>query len=317
MGATPTLPPSITWLHHLGSSAEGQTRMTAELFRQAPIKLIYEPFPPNPTLHPKVLAAIMDSGQDLNAEEESNRSIMLVAMHNPETATLILNQPAQLTETGPFPWSMIGSMIEDVSWMNQHWKHYLRRFRMEDLRRVSNLEPRRGWSPLCLATCTDAVKVMEHCLEMGTDIDFEGSPYGSALMAAAGMNRIESVKFLVRHGASICYEGKEGFTSAVVVGASSQRVVQWLLVGRFQDQGKLEAVSESSTIITENVPIHSWSPARLNFRLAGKFERQPDESSLDYLKALAEIKKNLRGQVVHLPKPEYLETSVVTAVYDI
>ncbi|KAF3008267.1 hypothetical protein E8E14_002202 [Neopestalotiopsis sp. 37M] len=262
----------------------------------------------------------MNTGQNLNAKDESSYGIMLVAMGTPKTATFILNCPIYLTSTNPSSWSMLSGPIEDTPWMNQYWDHYRRRFGLDEISRISNLHPRRGWSPLCLSTCTDAIGVMRNCLEMGAQIDFEGSPYGSALMAAAGMNRIESVKFLVRQKASIFYKGRQGFTSALVVGASSHRVVQWLLVGRFQEQGKLEAAPElggSTTGTLTMGPHRSWSPISIHLRLCGKFERQPHESSLAYLTRLASIKREMRGKVVPLPKPEFLATSVVTAIYDI
>ncbi|KAF7533510.1 hypothetical protein G7054_g7020 [Neopestalotiopsis clavispora] len=320
VGATPTLPPSITWVHHLDNSAASQKSLASQILRLAPNESIYGSLPTKPELYPNVLFAVMNSGQDLNAKDESSCSIMLVAMGTPETANFILNSAIYLTSTGPYSWSMLKGPIEDTPWLNRFWDHYRRRFGLDELSRISNLHPKRGWSPLCLSTCTDAIGVMRNCLEMGAQIDFEGSPYGSALMAAAGMNRIESVKFLVRQKASIFYEGRQGFTSAVAIGASSHRVVQWLLVGRFQEQGKLEASPELGESTAETFPTgphRSWFPTSIHLRLCGKFERQPHESSLAYLTRLASIKREMRGKVVPLPKPEFLATSVVTAIYDI
>lgn len=279
-----------------------------------------DPLPKEPELHPKLVLAITNSGQDLNAKDENNCCIMSIAMRSPGTTVLVLNSPLQLAETAPIQWHLQRGPIERISCINQHWKHYARRFGMGEICRVSNLQPNRGWSPLCLATCTDAIEVMKHCLEMGAEIDFEGSPHGSALMAAAAMNRIESVKFLVRHNAAIFYMGKQGFMTAVIAADMSQRVIHWLLVKRFQDQGKLEATSDSSMVIDNSSnarPRLSWCPTKIQLRLNADFERQPHESLFAYLRRLAIIKTQMRGQIVPVPKPVFIARSEVSIVYQI
>ncbi|KAI4602530.1 hypothetical protein KJ359_009778 [Pestalotiopsis sp. 9143b] len=319
-GATPTLPPSSTWLHYLGRSVKTQRETATQILRMTSYHSINESFSLTPELHPKALIAIMNSGQDLNVKDEGNSSIMFVSMCSPDTATLVLNDSIQLTGTDPCPWYMLGRPIETASCINQHWKYYLRRFGMNEFRRVSNLQPNRGWSPLCLATCTDAIEVMEHCFEMGAEVDFEGSPYGSALMAAAAMNRIESVKFLVRRNASIFYTGKHGFTSAVMAEVTPQRVVEWLLVKGFQDQGKLEETSDSHGAAEDSSDVRarlSWCPIRIQLRLNADFERQPHESLFAYLRRLAIIKKQMRGRIVPVPKPEFIARSKISVIYDI
>lgn len=318
-GATLSLPPSETWLHFLGDSITAQKQLVTKILRLAPVGSLYTPLL-RPALHPQVLAVMINSGQDLEAKDESHYSMMHAAMLGPKTSTLLLNSSLQLAGTDPFPWHLPGVPIEGVSYINQHWKHYLRRFDIPELRRVSNLQPSRGWSPLCLATCTDAIGVIDHCLEMGAEIDFEGSPYGSALMAAAGMNRIESVKFLVRRNASISYIGKQGFTTAVIAGETPQRVIDWLLVKRFQDQGKLEATSGSNKVVDDSSDPRSrfsWCPTNIQLRLNAEFERQPHESLFAYLRRLTIIKKQMRGRIVPVPKPEFLARSEISVVYEI
>ncbi|KAK6212485.1 hypothetical protein LQW54_005259 [Pestalotiopsis sp. IQ-011] len=279
-----------------------------------------DPLPEKPELHPRLVIAMTNSGQDLNAKDEHNCCVMSMAMRSSATAALVLNSPLRLVETAPIQWHLQRGPIEKISCINQHWKHYLRRYGMGELRRVSNLHPNRGWSPLCLATCTDDIEVMKHCLEMGAEIDFEGSPYGSALMAAAGMNRIESVKFLVRHNAAIFYMGKQGFTTAVIAADTSQRVIDWLLVKRFQDQGKLEATSGSNRVVDDssNASLRrSWCPTKIQLRLNADFERQPHESLLAYLRRLTIIEKQMRGRIVAVPKPEFIARSEISIVYQI
>lgn len=319
-GATPTLPPSSTWLHYLGHSVKTQKEIATQILRMASYRPIRTVSSLAPAFHPKALVVIMSSGQNLNVKDESNCSIMFAAMCNSNTATLVLNSSIEMSEIAPLPWHMLGGPIGYASCINQHWKQYLCRFGMNEFRRVLNLQPNRGWSPLCLATCTDAIDVMEHCFEMGAEVDFEGSPYGSALMVAAAMNRIESVKFLVRRNASIFYTGKQGFTSAVMAEVTPQRIIEWLLVKRFQDQGKLEATSDSHGAVEDPPNLRarlSWCPTRIQLRLNADFERQPHESLFAYLRRLAIIKEQMRGRIVPVPKPEFIARSKISVVYEI
>ncbi|KAJ3577762.1 hypothetical protein NPX13_g2797 [Xylaria arbuscula] len=166
-------------------------------------------------------------------------------------------------------------------------------------RRLMNLHPDRGISPLCRAAAVDSLSVIDHCLEMGASIDFDGSSYGSALMAACANCRFEAVQYLVRRGASIVYYGELGLTSAIKMANGHKKIIQWLLVGQFTEQAKLEYNKLQDP--NDDLPLRCWSGIQeTSMRLTGDQERQPDESLESYVFRLSEIHRDMRGRALPL-----------------
>jgi ankyrin repeat protein len=304
IGATPSLPPWSIWYELSSGSVGGLTSLAVQVSQMAS-SLGNRSILPD-SLDRSLLSMFVSNGNNLDMVDDVGRSIVHLAMCTYATGSVVLNGNVRLTGSKPFPWHRMCYPTMAASWIGRLWRFYRRRFHAEDLRQVSNLHPEHGWSPMCLATCSDDTLVMASCLEMGADINFEGSPYGSPLMAAAFSNRLKSVKFLVRNGAAICYEGKGGFKSAVIIGKRCQKVIEWLIMGRFRDQEKLEAVPDPSDEvgIPPRVATGVWSSMVAPLRLIGDFERQPHESSFDYLLRLVVIKRDMRGKVVPLPRRE-------------
>ncbi|KAI1178872.1 hypothetical protein F4777DRAFT_586373 [Nemania sp. FL0916] len=164
-----------------------------------------------------------------------------------------------------------------------------------------NVHPEQGISPLCQAAAVDALEVIDHCLEMGASIDFDGSSYGSALMAACANCRLKAVKHLVRHGASIVYHGEFGITSAIKAADGHAKITAWLLVGQFTEQTKLEYSSPQDPTIAPS--IRPWSGIQeWPMKLTGYDEREPDEPLVEYVGRLAEIRDWMRGRMLPLRK---------------
>ncbi|RWA07801.1 hypothetical protein EKO27_g7305 [Xylaria grammica] len=156
-----------------------------------------------------------------------------------------------------------------------------------------------GISPLCQAAAIDSLDVIDHCLEMGADIDFDGSSYGSALMAACANCRLKAVKHLVRRGASIVYHGEFGLTSAIEMANGHKKIIAWLLVGQFTEQIKLEYCDADGP--NNTTPTRHWSGIQQKpMRLIGYCERQPHESLKDYIFELAGIRDDMRGKALPL-----------------
>ncbi|KAK4183784.1 ankyrin repeat-containing domain protein [Podospora australis] len=102
-----------------------------------------------------------------------------------------------------------------------------------------DLEPQRVLSPLCVSSSAGDLSGTGSLLEAGANIDHHGSKEGSALMIACSYGRLEVVKLLVRKGAAIQYRREGTIYSAVDSARSNPVIVNWLLVGRFTDQTKL------------------------------------------------------------------------------
>ncbi|KAG5756927.1 hypothetical protein H9Q70_000467 [Fusarium xylarioides] len=168
-----------------------------------------------------------------------------------------------------------------------------------------NLEPSRGWSPLCHAAALNRVDIVANCLEMGADINFEGSCFGSALMNASVCGSLDAVKFLVRNGASLTYMSKSGFTSCFLV-AGTEAIRKWLLCGRFMDQKRLAAENDAACV-QEEVPWGGYIQAKV--LLYGRRARWFGESTSDYEKRLSNMKRSWQGKVVRLHVEQTVSTS--------
>lgn len=154
----------------------------------------------------------------------------------------------------------------------------------------------RNFSLLCFAACHGRVDEVRNLLKMGLDVECEGSASGTALMAAAHEGRAEVVKILVFHSAKIQYKSEKTWTSAVNAAQFFPKIVQWLLVGRFGEQGKLQMPVETSNgSIAGTRP---WSGVRQGvFLLEGKFQRSMNHSSIKWLQCLEKVRRMMRGTV--------------------
>ncbi|KAF5639652.1 ankyrin repeat [Fusarium sp. NRRL 52700] len=218
-------------------------------------------------------------------------------LNSPKTHCFLLNSGLHLDTLDHFPWYRIGRRDFDlISILGTSFRYFKRRFSESTLRRWMNLEPNRGWSPLCRAASLDLIEEMENCLSIGADIDFEGCSWGSALIIASACGRLDAVRHLVRAGAKIDYLGKRGHVSTLSV-TESKVVRDWLLVGRFVEQPKIATAADCETSGTEKVAGRRSGTAKIKVRLAELYYRRYEESSLDYAKRLGQLKHELRGKV--------------------
>ncbi|KAM0226691.1 hypothetical protein ACHAPO_012152 [Fusarium lateritium] len=208
-----------------------------------------------------------------------------------------LNNDCQLQKLEPFPWYQTSRYdFDEMLFLRSNFRLFQRRFSQPVFRQWLNLEPDRGWSPLCRAASMEYLDVIENCLSMGAHIDFEGCSWGSALIIASACGKLSSVKRLVRAGAKIDYIGSNGHTSALSV-TKSEVVKQWLLVGRFVEQKKIEPATESDANCLQFQAGRRSGIAKIKVRLAELYRRRYEESTLDYLRRLERLKLRLRGKV--------------------
>lgn len=206
-----------------------------------------------------------------------------------------------LQKMTPFPWHHEWPNFYKMAFLTRNFELYRRRLPHDTLKRIMNLQPERGISPLCRASSRGIREIMENCLTMGAEIDFEGCSLGSALMTACACGRLDAVKLLVRRGAAISYVGKGGLTSAVVAGQRSKAVLAWLLVGQFNEQRRLNRGDKASSGSGVNREVQPWSGiGKAALRLIGRYEMQPYVSSLDYAVWLSALKRRMRGEVVRV-----------------
>lgn len=239
------------------------------------------------------LVSILEADIDLNRDLGSGRSLMHLALVNGASSTLVLNSDVNLENTGPFPWHL--DFWFDLPFMRSMWKHFRRKLKKDDFARIANLQPTRGWSPLCRA-CIRRKKIdlIQNCLSLGADVDFEGSPHGSAVIVASACGNLDAVRVLVRAGASLSYRGEKGHKS-VFTFCRSKVVRQWLLVDRFTEQRMINM--EPHWGDSQRVR-PSAGPAVAGLKLVGERAMCYYDRMIDYAIKLAEMREDWRGKVI-------------------
>ncbi|KAF4957973.1 hypothetical protein FGADI_2802 [Fusarium gaditjirri] len=217
---------------------------------------------------------------------------------NKKATSLLLNRGADIDAADPNGWTPL--MYSKMLTQRSIWS-FLRlqkKVSANLFRQILNLEPSRGWSPLCHAAALNRVDIVANCLKMGADIDFGGSCFGSAVMNASACGSLDAVKLLVRNGASAIYMRKKGPKSiSCFLVAEIETVSEGLLCGRFMGQKRLSA-ERHSECLPEEFPWGGYVEARV--LLYGGRARWSEESTLNYAKRLSWMKKRRQGEVLRL-----------------
>jgi hypothetical protein len=150
-------------------------------------------------------------------------------------------------------------------------------------------------TPLCAAASRGHPQTVKLLVTLGADIEQCGSAFGTPVMCAIVCGRFGIVKFLVREGARLEYSDEDGYyRSGLRASLPHPKITHWLLIGRYQDQGKL---ANSSYNIDQIV--WPWSGKRTIKVVLLSFElRTWGESTLDYCIRLYSLKKILIGERV-------------------
>lgn len=165
----------------------------------------------------------------------------------------------------------------------------------------------------CQAVLCRNMDYLKILLDFGFDLERKCCSAGSALMFACKMGMLEAVIILVRRGARIAYierddSGDRIARSAVDAAAIYPDVVQWLLVGRYQDRKRL-----GFTDTSDSRPMMPWSgPQRASYRLPGQnkfYGRLRSESTLEYLKRRSTIREGISSRI--LPVKLFWDTTSV------
>lgn len=150
-------------------------------------------------------------------------------------------------------------------------------------------------SALHYAAVADRTEMLEVLLEFGADVETEDPVEGTPLMIACATGRFAAVEFLVRRGARAAYESGGVSWSGVRAAEKYPEVVEWLLVGRYTGQKKLE---RGPGVETEPSAFRLWSGVRaVEVPLSGKLARSAGKSMLDYCVRLHEFRRDMEGKV--------------------
>lgn len=250
--------------------------------------------------HLETFAWLVNRGLQLHAQDSDGWSAFHHASFYHAFSSFLLNFDCALDEIDAIKYTDPGDMMGlGPAFLDEHFSMYLRRLGLGRLRALANLEPTDSWSPLCIMASIGQTLAVTNILRLGADVDFEGSPHGSALMAACSSGRLESVNVLVRHGAAISYLGKSGIRSAVGSASNNKAIEAWLLVDRFTEQEKLSDPAEGDPAAHSAGDVKPWSgTVRKELIITGLAERQVHESAGSYWFRLMAVKRDWRGKVV-------------------
>ncbi|KPM34218.1 hypothetical protein AK830_g12356 [Neonectria ditissima] len=162
--------------------------------------------------------------------------------------------------------------------------------------------------PVCTSIRRGDAAVINTLIGFGWDFEKSCSVEGSALMFACSMGVLASVQLFVRRGARLSYvaadsHGRRVVKSAVEEAKVYPEIVQWLLVGRFQDLGRLEWAND----VSSEVPVKPWSgPRKGAHRLSGfdghyiRPSSQSIHEQLERLRRIKTIRRELAGKIVQV-----------------
>lgn len=251
-------------------------------------------------------------GVDLMSEDEGGRSLMHHAMCREDSLDFVLDRNLELSQITPFPWHMFWRGLGMMAFLGSRFEDISRALPRDILRKVLNLEPQHGRSPLCEAASYDFVDIIENCLSAGADIDFEGCPMGSALMVASACGNLNAVKLLISCNASTHYVGANGYRDCYTL-AGTDEIRNWLLVGRFSERSTIQG-GEKSSLTGDEPEVKPWGGvAQARLLLCGKREKRLTETSIEYAKRLLKMRREWRGRVAPVGKDGLLYPNSKTA----
>ncbi|KAE8440357.1 hypothetical protein EG329_008339 [Mollisiaceae sp. DMI_Dod_QoI] len=150
-------------------------------------------------------------------------------------------------------------------------------------------------SPLRQAAMGDHVAIMEMFIQAGANIEVDIQGQGTPLIAACSAGRLSAVKCLLRAGAKIIGTKAGVSCSALEAASDSPAMIQWLLVQRHTEQGKIATFCHEDS----EQEIQNWSgPRYAEVVITGLYAPVPSDDSLSRLIELVGIRKDFQGKVV-------------------
>ncbi|KAH7145454.1 hypothetical protein B0J13DRAFT_501157 [Dactylonectria estremocensis] len=171
--------------------------------------------------------------------------------------------------------------------------HYLDE---KELRHTADLRTPGTHNLLCTAACWGVVEAIQHFLAIGAHLEHRCVEHGSLLAAAASHRKTKAVKWLIRQGVRLNFEGANGSAArGITVADCGWPIMHWLLATRYTEQPKIgypawkerdEQISNWAGVSTVRVPLRwEWRPRR-------------GETMLEYAKRRQGIISKLRGTVL-------------------
>lgn len=241
---------------------------------------------------------ILEQGCDVTVLDGTGKSTLHHFISDEEHAAYMLQNHLELVQRATaFPWHLLWN---HPAFLESKFHHYRRLLPASDFRRILNLEPATGWSPLCWAVLGDMNRRLEDLLDLGAKIDFDGSYWGPALFLSVAIGRTSSARILLHRGALMSHCPEASARMSVFDLRIEDEMRKWLLSGRFMEQHRIgpgqrmdcrDGLQDDSLGFAEKsfVVPRPWSGVmQTRKRLVEKLQRKWGESTLDHVQRLAE-----------------------------
>ena len=176
---------------------------------------------------------------DLYAENIWGQAVVYEISCRPSTFSMsfLLNLAPQAAVYGSQRYTVLNAAIQYRS--TTEVKMLLRPVANSLLKTILNHFAPDDGTPLHIAATFSKLDTITLLLDLGAQLELEGSDYGTPLMAACATGRLAAVRLLVARGARTSYV-KDGQTySALAAAKYHPQIRRWLLVGRFLEGPKL------------------------------------------------------------------------------
>lgn len=173
----------------------------------------------------------------------------------------------------------------------ESWRSILRSISPECRAKILVVEARKDLLPLCIAAKKAHISNLKLLLDLGADTELEGRT-GTALITACMVGRLDSVKILIRHGAKLDQSSTSSFsnerpypTNAVMAAKHYKHILQWLLVDRYTEQGKLASTADHDSDSSGRTQTKPRAGVRqLQIPLRGIYSRPYGMSTFDFIR---------------------------------
>ncbi|KAF2496420.1 ankyrin [Lophium mytilinum] len=246
-----------------------------------------------------VFRYLLSEGLDLKAKDWYGLSAMHCSLSKPSLRRYVLQRSLIQTLDYHDPVPPLYSHDEIAKGLVSSVTVFSRALGQARLKALIPLEPLSGQSPLCIAASNHLLESAEALLSLGANIDFEGCPVGSALMAANSKGDLQMVKLLVRSGAKVIYFIRQDnlWRNAFGYGEEWPTTSRWLSVRCHFGPLMLEYASQED--IQDQRQTRPWSGlVGVEISLAGRQLRSPKESSEKYLVRINKVKRSCHGKVI-------------------
>ncbi|KAH7176955.1 hypothetical protein EDB81DRAFT_676006 [Dactylonectria macrodidyma] len=244
----------------------------------------------------------LDEGLSLHEKDIDSRTAAHWILSEKSASLLrsVLNRDARVFQAELIEWpnrrmSTIRARLSDVLLAIAKNLHLLRRYhRKDEMRRIADLANTGQHNLFCDAARWGLNEAISHFLLLGADTHQQCKEHGTPLAAAFSNHHLETVRWLVRHGANVPDDLLRQRDGEPMPPIGSSEIARWLLVERHLEQRKI-----ANDASWEQDTVENWSGiVKAKVPLRWEWKQAYDETMIKYAARRQRILLELRGKIV-------------------